>query len=193
MNVTVKFRLALFASAASVVLAVHTTEAVDVRVEFDKAFDFKSVKTWAWNPQLPGEVKMARTADDDPEVMRKRAEPVIIEAMAAEMGKRGLQQSTTQPQLLATYYLLLTTTASSQTMGDFLPATAAWGLPPFAPATQSLQVMNRGSLVIDFSANGTVVWRGLAQAQLKLDATDRQRESLLRESVRDLIRRYPAN
>jgi hypothetical protein len=191
--VTVKRRLVACLSAVAVVLAMASTEAVDVRVEFDKAFDFKSVKTWAWNPTRPGEIKMARTADDDPEAVRKRAEPIILEAMASEMGKRGLQQSADQPQLIVTYYLLLTTSASSQTMGDFLPATTAWGLPPFAPATQSLQVMNRGSLVVDLSAKGTVVWRGMAQTNYKMDANEKQREALLRESVRDLVRRYPSS
>ena len=190
---TLKSRLVVLASAAAVMFAVQATEAVDVRVEFDKAFDFKSVKTWAWNPKGPGDVKMARTADDDPEVVRKRAEPIILEAMASEMGKRGLQQNADQPQLIVTYYLLLTTSASSQTMGDFLPATTAWGLPPFAPATQSLQVMNRGSLVVDLSSKGTVVWRGMAQTNYKMDANEKQREALLRESVRDLVRRYPAS
>ena len=184
-------RLGVFVAAALVALTVQITRAVDVRVEFDKAHDFKSVKTWAWNPKAPGEVKMARTANDDPEVYRKRAEPIILDAMTMEMGRRKVQMSADQPQLVVTYYLLLTTSAASQTMGDFLPATTAWGLPIFAPATQSLQVMNRGSLVLDMAASGTVVWRGVAQAQIKMDATDRQRESLLRESVRDLVRRVP--
>jgi hypothetical protein len=51
--------------------------------------------------------------------------------------------------------------------------------------------MNRGSLVLDMSAKGNIVWRGVAQAKLKFDATDKQRESLLRESIRDLLRRFP--
>ena len=48
-----------------------------------------------------------------------------------------------------------------------------------------------GSLVLDFSANGTVVWRGVAQAQIKMDADDKKREAILREGVRDLLKRYP--
>jgi hypothetical protein len=64
-------------------------------------------------------------------------------------------------------------------------------LPPFAQATQSLEMVDQGSLVIDLSAAKTVVWRGVAQARIKLDADAKRRESLLRESVRDLLRRYP--
>ena len=80
---------------------------------------------------------------------------------------------------------------TAQTLGQFLPATTAWGIPPFAPATQSLQVMNQGSLVLDLNAKETIVWRGVAQAQIKMDADDKRREALIRESVRDLLERYP--
>ena len=80
---------------------------------------------------------------------------------------------------------------SAQTMGQFLPATTAWGLPPFEQATQSLKMMNQGSLVLDLSAKDVVVWRGVAQAKIKIDADDKKREALLREAVRDLLRRYP--
>ena len=67
----------------------------------------------------------------------------------------------------------------------------AWGLPLFPQATQSLKILNRGSLVLDLSAKGAVVWRGVAQAELKMDTPVKKREELIREGVRDLLRRYP--
>jgi uncharacterized protein DUF4136 len=178
--------------AAAVMLAIMPVAArVDVKVEFDKAFDFKGVKTWGWNPRAPGEVKMARTQQDDPESARRRAEPIIVDAVTAAIGKKGLQQTTAEPDLTVTYYLLLTTSMSAQTVGQFLPATTGWGLPPFEQATQSLKMMNRGSLVLDLTGKGNVVWRGLAQANIKFDADESKRESLLREAVRDLLAKYP--
>jgi hypothetical protein len=66
-----------------------------------------------------------------------------------------------------------------------------WGLPPFTASTQSLEIMNRGSLVIDVSAAGKVVWRGVAQAGISLDADRERREALLREAARELVRRLP--
>jgi hypothetical protein len=36
-----------------------------------------------------------------------------------------------------------------------------------------------------------VVWRGVAQTNIKLDATEDKRASLIREGVRDLLRRFP--
>jgi len=178
--------------AAAVVLAMPALYArVDVKVEFDKAFDFKSVKTWGWNPRAPGEVKMARTQQDDPESMRRRAEPIIVDAVTTTIAKKGLQPTTAAPDLTVTYYLLLSTSMSAQTVGQFLPATTGWGLPPFEQATQSLKMMNRGSLVLDLSGKGNVVWRGLAQADIKFDADENKRESLLREAVRDLLAKFP--
>jgi hypothetical protein len=179
------------AVVAAMAAGVSLPARVDVRVEFDKTFDFKPIKTWAWTPERPGEVKMARTQEDDPEAARQVAEPIILDAVNTEMKQRGLQAATAAPDLFVTYYLLLTTNMTTQTMGQFLPATTAWGLPPFAPATQSLKMMNQGSLVIDLSAKGTVVWRGLALAKVQMGTEAKKREALLREAVRDLLRKYP--
>ena len=187
-----KSTIVVLALAAAIAVTLDVAvEGVDVRVEHDKAFDFKAVRTWAWNPEGPGDVKMARTQDDDPEAMKRKAEPVILDAVSTEMTRRGLQQAASTPDLLLTYYLLLGTNMTAQTMGQFLPATTAWGLPPFAQATQSMKMMNQGSLVLDLSAKGVVVWRGVAQAKIEFGAEDKKREALLREGVRDLLRRYP--
>ena len=164
--------------------------AVDVKVEYDKTFDFRSVRTWNWAPDF-GQVIMARTKDDEPEAMRDRAEPIIVNAVAAEMNKLGLPRVDVAPDLTMMYYLLLSTTFSAQTVGQFLPSTVQWGLPLFAPQTQSLEYMNQGSLVIDLRAKEVIVWRGLAQAKIKPDETSARREQLLRESVRDLLKRIP--
>ena len=184
--------MVVLVAAAALAFNANTARArVDVHVEFDKTFNFKEVRTWGWNPAGPGEVKMARTRDDDPDAMKAFAEPRILDAVTTEMARQKLPRADTDPDLTVTYYLLLTTNMSTQTIGQFLPATTAWGLPPFAAATQSLKMMNRGSLVLDLSAKGTVVWRGLAQANIKIDADVERREALLREGVRDLLRRYP--
>jgi hypothetical protein len=189
---TAESKMAAVAIVAAMVLTLHVTlDGIDVQVEHDKTFDFRPVRTWGWNAQAAGEVKMVRTKDEDPDAMKRRAEPVILDAVATEMTRRGLQQTTSAPDLTVAYFLLLTLGSETQTVGQFLPATAMWGLPPFAPATQSLNFMNRGSLVLDLSAKGVVVWRGLAQAGVKIDATDKKREEALREAVRDLLKRYP--
>jgi hypothetical protein len=185
-------KIVVLSIATVFAFALHVSlEGVDVRVEHNKTFNFKAVRTWAWNPQGAGDVMMARTQTDDPAAAKRKAEPWILDAVAKEMMGRGLTLASSQPDLTLTYYLLLSTNTTAQTVGQFLPATAAWGLPPFPQATQSLEMMNQGSLVLDLSANGVVVWRGVAQARIAFDTDDKKRESLVREGVRDLLKRYP--
>jgi len=182
----------LIAAAALLAAAVHVEARIDVRVEYDKTYPFKSVRTWAWNPSEPGRVIMARSDRDDPDVAKKRAEPVIFDAVNIEMQKIKLQPAKGEPDLIISYFLLLSTNMSSQTMGQFLPPVLNWGLPPFPPATQALKVMNRGSFVLDLSTKDTVVWRGLADAKLETDTDDKKREKTLREAIRDLLKKYPS-
>jgi Domain of unknown function (DUF4136) len=185
-------RIVVPALVTALLLMLHVgLEGVDVRVEHDKMFDFTSVRTWAWHPEHASNVIVARTQQDDAEEMKRKADPWIQDAVATEMMRRGLQPATAQPDLTLTYYLLLSTNMSTQTVGQFLPATTAWGVPPFAPATQSMKMMNQGSLVLDLSAKGVVVWRGVAQAKVSFEIDDKKREALVREGVRDLLKRYP--
>lgn len=174
-------------------LALQPTAAVKVRTQFSPTFDFAKAKTWSWHSGGPGEVKMARTADDDPEIVRQRAEPVILEAVAAELPQRGLASAAagTPSDLEVKYYVLITVGTQSQQLGQFLPAVAAWGLPPFTGATQSYKVIEQGSLVLDISANKEVVWRGIGQAELKPGQTAEKRAALIRDAVRDILKEYP--
>ena len=174
-------------------LGIQGSAAVKVRTQFTKSFDFAKAKTWSWHQGGPGEVKMARTADDDPEVVRQRAEPIILDAVAAELPQRGLTASAAgaAPDLEIKYYVLITIGTDAQQIGQFLPAVTAWGLPPFAAATQSYKVIERGSLVLDISANKEVVWRGIGQAELKPGQPAEKRATLLREAVRDILKEYP--
>ncbi len=87
--------------------------------------------------------------------------------------------------------MLITIGTDAQQMGQFLPAVAAWGLPPFDGATQSYKVIQRGSLVLDISANGEVVWRGIGQAELKPGQPMAKREARLREAVADILKHFP--
>jgi hypothetical protein len=41
------------------------------------------------------------------------------------------------------------------------------------------------------ASKGTVIWRGVAQAQISMDADDKKRESLIREGVREVLKKYP--
>ena len=175
-------------------LAVQTVLAVDVKFDVDKMFDFTTVRTWAWNPKGAGDLRMARTKDDDPDAMRAHVEPIIRSTVTEELGKRGLQPASGPPDVTVTWYLLLTTSQSAQSLGQFLPAWTMWAVPPYEGQTQSMEVMNQGSLVVDLHPGTTtdrIVWRGVARGKIRVGTERAQREKILREAVRDLVKKVP--
>ena len=175
--------------AVGVIWSVRPDAAsVKVRADFDKAFKFGEMRTWQWAAD-PGQVILARTQGEDKDAVRRRAEPIILEEVAAAMPKRGITLATDSPDLTLAYYLVMTVGASAQTMGQFLPAN--WGLPLFAPSTQSLEAVERGALVLDLSSQGRVVWRGIGEAGFTMDLDAKKREALLRDAVKKVLERFP--
>ena len=188
-----KIRIAIVALVLACVVAVDAK--VKVRAEQDPDYDFATVKTWAWD-QDAGEVIMARTANDDPAPLKARVDPRIRQHVQAEMAKKGLKEATTAPDIQLHYYVLVTINTSGHTMGQFLPAVPYWGLPPFAPATTSLNIVTKGSLILDAMLPGAVgdrrvIWRGVAQSTVSEGDSEATRESRLREATSELIKRFP--
>ena len=176
-------------------LAVTLSAKIKVRAEPDPDFDFAKVRTWAWDNEA-GEVIMARTATDDPAPLKARVDPLIREYVGAAMAKKGLTLATANPDVQLHYYVLVTVNTSGHTMGQFLPAVPYWGLPPFAPATTSLNIVTKGSLILDAMLPGTVgdrrvIWRGVAQSTVTDGDSQATRESRLREASTELIKRFP--
>src|SRR5262245_3348619 len=174
--------------------AVTDAAKIKVRAEGDKKYDFTAARTWDWDHPTPGKVISLRTKDDDPEALRQRFESTVMEAFASQLQQRGLAHSPqSPPDLKATYYLIVKFSSSAQEMGQFLPATTFWGLPPFPPATQSFKVVQEGSLVLDLvaPARETVVWRGIAETEIEVSKTDDERKARIREAARKMLEKYP--
>src|SRR5215475_3296554 len=158
---------------------------VNLRSDYDKQFDFRAVRTWGWDIEEKGDVKMARSAEDDPEAIKRQFGPTIVDAITSELNQRGLSpaDASKPPDLRFHYYLLVTVGVNAQTAGQFLPAVPEWGLPPFSPQTTAFSIIQQGSLVLDAvsPAAGRVVWRGIAQTEIETERTDEQRHKRLRE------------
>ena len=180
-------------------MAIAVLEAapkIKVRAEPDPTFDFATVRTWAWDVDA-GDVIMARTQTDDPAALKARVDPLIRKFVAAAMAQKGLTDATgAQPAVQLHYYVLVTVNTSGQTMGQFLPSVAYWGLPPFAPQATSLEVVTKGSLVLDALLPGVVgdrrvIWRGIAQSTLDDTAKPAEREARLKYAADELVKRFP--
>jgi hypothetical protein len=179
----------LFALGSTLVIAGPKIE-----VQRDKKFNFATLKTWAWNPSGPGDVKVWLTAESKSEPVKKTYEPVIMKAVEDELARRGLTRASGGPaDFNVTYYVLITASSNSQQMGQFLPPATEYGVPPFAPATTSLKIFPQGSLVLDIASPDPshVVWRAVAQAEVELDRTEEQRSARLRNVIRDVVAKLP--
>jgi hypothetical protein len=186
-----RLELTILTMLVGIIVGVQSGVAkVKVRADFNKAFAFREARTWGWNPEGAGDIIMARTPDDDPAAVKRLAEPAIMKAVGVEMPKRGLAAAAT-PDLTLHYFLLLTVGTTAQTVGQFLPSTTAWALPPFVASTQSLEFIEQGALVLDLSAKGEVVWRGVGEAKIKWELDQNQRIALINEAVREILERYP--
>jgi len=167
---------------------------IKTRAEGDPTFDFRAVKTWAWHPDGGGDVLMARSSSDEAGPVKKRVDPVITAAVARELALLGLQPAAAGPaDITIHYYLLVTVGMDAQVVGQFLPPVTGWGVPPFLASTQSLDIITRGSLVLDAVSTslGRVVWRGVAQTDVDMQQSDAKRDAIIRDAAHDLVKRIP--
>jgi len=165
---------------------------IKVQVDHDPSFNFGSLKTWTWHPDGPGNARMLMTKDDDSAAFKKQLEPKLLPLVEAGLARQGFSKAASgDPDFYVTYYVLVTAGASDQYMGQFLPGTV-WGV-PFAPNTTSLSVYPQGALILDITsrAEKLVVWRGVAQAEIKWDDSQAKRDQRVREAVEELLKQFP--
>jgi len=180
------------------VAAVAAVDAAKIKVKAapDPNVDFAAIKTFAWDDE-PGRVIMARSKFDDPEALKTFADPRIRKYVAEELVKKGKTLVTSGlPDIQLHYYVLVTINTNSQYMGQFLPSTPYWGLPPFDAGTTALEVVTKGSLVLDAMLPGKpdqrqVIWRGIAQSTVEDTDKDAVRDKRLREAAQELIKKFP--
>jgi hypothetical protein len=187
--------LRLLTAVIALALILPASAKVKIRTQREKAFDFKTVRTYAWHPSGAGDVKVLQATADKPETIQAMLEPTIREAVEQGLAARGLQPlASDRADVYVNYYLLIGPNTSSQYMGQFIGNAPEWGLPPFAAATTSLKVYEQGSLVLDVASRleKSVIWRGVAQAEIDRQRTVSQRDERVREAVRSMLQKFPS-
>ena len=106
----------------------------------------------------------------------------VEEALARKgFRKAGAGES---PDFLVAYFALISVNTSGQTLGQFLPGTVSWGLPPFDAVATSLKIYEQGSLVLDvMTPTSKPMWRGVARAEVHRDRPDAERSKLQQGGV----------
>jgi hypothetical protein len=184
----------LLSLLAVALLTLPSAARVKVETGHDPAADFTRLRVWSWPSEGPGQVKMALTKDDDPEPIRQRFEPTVMAAVEEMLGKKGFRKAGPgeSPDFLVAYFALISVSTSGQTLGQFLPGTVSWGLPPFDAVATSLKIYEQGSLVLDVMApDHKPMWRGVARAEVHRDRPDAERSKRIREAIGDLVAKFP--
>ena len=189
-------KLACAAAAVAAVLGSSALSAAKIKitVQAPPKFDGAGLNTWAWAADGPGQVIMARSSEDDPAPIQKTFGPTIADAVAKELGLRGLTAAdAARADLHAHYYLLVSVGFNTQQFGQFLPAVPEWGIPPFQGGNQAYEIISTGSIVLDLISTSAkrIIWRGIAQAEVQAEKTDEQRHARIREAIHDLLLKYP--
>lgn len=190
----IKLTCAVTAVGAVLLSGALSAAKIKISVQAAPKYDGAGFKTWAWAADGPGQVIMARSSKDDPAPIQKTFGPTIADAVAKELGTRGLTASDVgTANLHAHYYLLIAVGFNTQQFGQFLPAVPEWGIPPFSGGNQAYEIISTGSVVLDLlSTSGKrIVWRGIAQAEIDSEKTDEQRHARIREAMHDLLLKYP--
>jgi hypothetical protein len=193
MSATRLFRTSIITTVA-VLAAGVALAGIDVHVENSPTFDFTKLKTWTMNPNGAGNaVKIISADDKDSTELKKNWETKVLPIVQEGFVKRGFPKATGEPDFYVTCYVLVTVGSSSQQMGQFLAPVPEWGLPYFAPSTSALSVFPQGSLILDIAPRATndVVWRGVAQAELKWEDSEAKRAQHVRDAVQELLKKFP--
>jgi hypothetical protein len=181
------------AVVVALVLCVGVGAKTKTTIKHDKAFDFAGKTTWAWHPDGSGSFKLLQATGEDPDKLYARFDPVISGAVEQALAARGLTRTAGAPDFYVNYYVLIGPGNSTQYAGQFLAPTPEWGVIPFVGATTSFEVFEQGSLILDVSAVSTksVVWRGVAQAEIDRQRSAEARDQRLRDAVSELLKKFP--
>jgi hypothetical protein len=193
MSSTRSIRIALVAAMATLGATVLLAK-IDVQVENSPVFDFSTLHTWTMHPTNTGNAVKIISSEDSSAEIKQKFETIVLPIVQDGFVRRGFPKATSaEPDFYVTCYALVTAGQSSQVMGQFLSPVPEWGLPYFAPSTSALTVFPKGSLIVDISSRvkNEVVWRGVAQTDLKWDDTDAKREQIVRDAVKELLKKFP--
>jgi hypothetical protein len=165
--------VATVALAAALALGPRPTAAQAIQSDFDRAFDFSRLRTYAYAQQ-------ARAAND-PLVVNPLNDRRVVAAIDSQLGALGYTRDTTgAPDVLVAYHA---TTRNRVSVHDW-----GYGPGPWGSRRIDLDPYTEGTLVVDFveAASRQLVWRGSASGSIEPKDADKK----IRNAVRKLMERY---
>jgi len=179
----------LFLPLLTIVLAVGSAAAQDVRYNFDRDADFSKFKTYKW-VTLKNAAKLDNLLDEQ-----------IKDAVDAQLAQKGLSKVDDDS---ANLYIGYQAAVSQEK--EFTSYSSDWGygggwyrggwygpMGGMSTTTGQTSTIYKGQLALDMydSANHSLVWRGLASKTLDPKAKPEKQQKNLNKTVAKLLKNYP--
>jgi hypothetical protein len=180
--------------AVALIASISLDAKVKIKTQFDKAFDFKPMKTFAWHPDGAGAVHVLQLSGDDAATLKTQLNPGITSSVEQGLAARGLAPAAAPAaDLYVSYTLLLGPGTSAQVAGQFIAPVPEWGIVPFAAQTTSIEVYEQGTLIVDVAsrARQKIVFRGSAESAIDRMRTPEARDKLIRDAILDMLKKLP--
>jgi hypothetical protein len=171
-------RISTLVTAASLTLLGTVALAQSVTYDFDRAANFSRFRTYAWTrgTEITDELNHAR----------------VVRSIESQLLAKGLTrvEASANPDVLVAYH------ASFDRNLQINGYSSGWGGPRFGglrSGTATTQEVLTGTLVVDVLDASTrrIVWRGLASADIDVDAKPEKRDKNINKAAQKLFKNYP--
>jgi hypothetical protein len=143
-----------------------------VQYDYDKHFDFKSLKTYDW-------MTVPEKANIDSLIVER-----VKKAVNAGLKDKGLIMTSDNPDFLIAEHL---------GEKDKVDVTERYRRGITGPRGVSAYQIEEGSLILDFvdAKSKKMIWRGAAKAGVDNLNTPEQSEKLINEAVQEILEKFP--
>ena len=148
----------------------------DSTYDYNHDVDFSTLKTYSW-------IQEPRKKEQ-----KQQTNELIKQAISAELGKKGLQQSSTNPDFAIALYF-----GSKNKITHKSGSTRLYYYGKSGGDAYNISEDRQGSLTIDFfePTSKKFIWRGTAQAELKNVKTEEERITLINNVVKSILKNFP--
>jgi Domain of unknown function (DUF4136) len=159
-----------------VLLGYGFAAAQDVSYDYDQTADFSKFKTYKW-AAVEGAMYPNEIADKN-----------IRAALDAELAKKGLTKTETNPDLLVGYQVAVDKEKQIDTWGS-----GHWYWGGGGMQSTTVSTINVGTLVLDMydPAKKDLVWRGTATKTLNPKNSPEKKQKNLEKAMAKMMKNYP--
>ena len=175
---TVKIFFVLFVIG----FTVSCASVYDVKYDYDQQANFANLKTYDW-------MAVPEKSSVDSFVVEN-----VKNAVNAELKVKGLTMTSSNPDFLIAEHLGKKDKVQVTDWGyGYGPYGGYWGGYWGPNGGVSTYEYQEGSLILDFvdAKSKKLIWRGAAKAEVQNIKNPEQREKLINEAVKEILKKYP--